>query len=66
MIDYLLRLIATEIVGKVIRFILFPAVLLLATPFIFLRAALIAWRDADDFWPLVADGYYSVDVWWWI
>jgi hypothetical protein len=53
-----------HVLGFVVRFLLFPVVLLVCTPFIFIRAAVLTWRD-EKFWRNVADGYYAIDVYWW-
>jgi hypothetical protein len=65
MLDELLGTVFVEVVVRVLRFIFFPVALLLCTPFILIRAAVLAMRHRAKFIHAVADGYSSVDVYWW-
>jgi hypothetical protein len=65
----MLDLIGEVIVQGVLKFvwhvILYPAALLLCTPFILIRAFLLALRRRQRFLYAVEDGYSAVsDVWW--
>jgi len=66
MLDEILDLFVRGLLVFVVRIILFPVALLACTPFIFIRAAILALRRRQSFVHAVADGYYSVDVLWWI
>lgn len=65
----MLDLIGEVIVQVVLKFvwcvILYPAALLLCTPFILIRALTLARRHRQRFLYAVEDGYSAVsDVWW--
>jgi hypothetical protein len=49
----------------VLGIILFPVALLICTPFVLIRAAILASRDQVKFIHAIADGYQTVDVYWW-
>jgi hypothetical protein len=65
MLDELLQFALRDILRIVLRFIFFPVALLLCTPFIFIRAAILALRNQMRFIHAIADGYETVDVYWW-
>jgi hypothetical protein len=58
-----------ELVRVVFRFLLrlmlFPVALLVCTPFIVIRAVILASRNQMKFIHAIADGYETVDVYWW-
>ena len=61
MLDELFRI----VLRFILRLILFPIALLVCTPFILIRAAILASRDQMKFTHAIADGYETVDVYWW-
>ena len=65
MLDEILRAVLTDLLRFVLRIVLFPVALVLCTPFILIRAAVLALRRRETFTHAVADGYYAVDVVWW-
>ena len=65
MLDELLGGLVVQILARICRVLLFPVALLICTPFIVIRAAILAARQQTTFVHAVADGYSSVDVYWW-
>jgi hypothetical protein len=65
MLDEILGVAFVRVVAFVFRIVLFPVALLICTPFILIRAAILAARHRAKFTHAVADGYSSVDVFWW-
>jgi hypothetical protein len=65
MLDELLGSVFVEIVVRVLRFVLYPLALLVCTPFVLVRGAVLAARHQAKFVQAVADGYEAVDVYWW-
>jgi hypothetical protein len=65
MLDLIGRAIVQVVLKLVWRVILYPAALLLCTPFILVRALILALRRRQRFLYAVEDGYSAVsDVWW--
>ena len=48
----------------VVWFVAFPILLVLATPVIFIRAGILAWRKRQSFGHAVADGYGFLSSLW--
>ena len=65
MLDEILGTFVRGLLLFVVRIILFPVALAACTPFIFVRAAILALLRGQRFIHAVADGYYAVDVLWW-
>ena len=65
MLDEILRFLITDLLRFVLRIILFPLALVICTPFILIRAVILALRRRETFNRSVADGYYAIDVAWW-
>jgi hypothetical protein len=65
MLDELLGAMFVQIVVRILRVVFFPVALLVCTPFILVRGALLAARHRTKFAHAVADGYSSVDLYWW-
>ncbi len=65
MLDEILGSLVVRLVAFICRIILFPVALVLCTPFILVRAAILALRERQRFTHAVSDGYSSVDVFWW-
>jgi hypothetical protein len=65
MLDETLGELIVWLIAFVCRIILFPVALLICTPFIFIRAAVLAIRQRQKFAHAVSDGYSSLDVFWW-
>jgi hypothetical protein len=65
MLDELLGFLVRDVLRFVLRLILFPVLLLVCTPFIVIRAAILAWRKQMKFVHGIMDGYEAVDVYWW-
>ncbi|HKQ38259.1 MAG TPA: hypothetical protein VJ063_09290 [Verrucomicrobiae bacterium] len=65
MLDEILGSVLVEIVVRVLRVLFFPVALLVCTPFILIRGAVLAARHHARFIHAVADDYSSVDVYWW-
>ena len=61
MLDELIRV----ALGIVLRFLLFPVALVVCTPFILVRAVILAARHRMKFTHAIIDGYEAVDVSWW-
>ena len=66
MLDEILGLLLRGLRLFVLRIILFPIALVVCTPFIFVRAAILALLRRQRFIHAVADGYYAIDVIWWV
>lgn len=65
MLDLIGEVIVQVALKLVWRVILYPATLLLCTPFILIRAFTLALRHRQRFLYAVEDGYSAVsDVWW--
>ena len=62
---FMLDELARVVFRFILRLILFPIALLVCTPFILIRAAVLASRDQMKFTHAIADGYETVDVYWW-
>jgi len=65
MLDELLGIVFVRFLAHVFRIVFFPVALLVCTPFILVRGAVLAARHHAKFTHAVADGYSSVDVYWW-
>ena len=65
MLDELLGFVFRDVLRFILRIMLFPVALLVCTPFILIRAAILASRDKMKFAHAIADGYETVDVYWW-
>jgi hypothetical protein len=65
MLDELLGIALRDILHFILRIMLFPVALLVCTPFIVIRAAILASRNKMKFTHAIADGYETVDVYWW-
>jgi len=65
MLDEIGQLIVRAMLKFVWRVILYPAALLLCTPFILVRALILAVRRRQRFIYAVSDGYSSVSFVWW-
>ncbi|HEY4281652.1 MAG TPA: hypothetical protein VGM62_01220 [Chthoniobacterales bacterium] len=65
MLDELLGIALRDILRFILRILLFPVALLVCTPFILIRAAILASRDQMKFSHAIVDGYETVDVHWW-
>lgn len=65
MIEIIGRAIVAAVLWFFWRIILYPAALVLFTPLILIRAAVLAFRRQQKFRYAAADGYaYLSDVWW--
>jgi hypothetical protein len=65
MLDELLGIVFVQVVVRIFRIVFFPVALLVCTPFILFRGAVLAARHRAKFTHALADGYSSVDVYWW-
>ena len=65
MLDEILRFLMTDLLRFALRIVLFPLALVICTPFIVIRAVILALRHRETFTRAVADGYYAIDVAWW-
>ena len=65
MLDELLGFALRDILLFILRILLFPVALLVCTPFILIRAVILASRDKMKFSHAIVDGYEIVDVYWW-
>ena len=60
MLQWILRLVFVGILRHVVILVLLPVALIASTPFILLRAGIVARRGAQFFRAAVAEGYASV------
>ena len=65
MLDELLGIALRDILLFIFRILLFPVALLVCTPFILIRAVILASRGKMKFGHAIIDGYETVDVYWW-
>ena len=65
MIDEILAAGVIRVVAYIARIVFFPVALIICTPAILIRAAILVLRHRQRFVHAISDGYSIVDVFWW-